>query len=58
MSIQPEMSREQLAQLRALRSKESLHDALERARKATYAATVLAARDRARQDAIRRMHTR
>ncbi len=58
MSIQPEMSREQLAQLRALRSKETLHDALERARKASYAANLLAARDRARQEEIRRLRAR
>lgn len=55
MSVEPEMSREQLAQLRATRNKENLHEALERARKASYAANLLAARARARENAIRRI---
>lgn len=56
MSMQPEFSREQLALQRAMRAKEALHDALERARKASYAATILAEYARARQQAIPRMH--
>ena len=56
MSMQPELSREQLALQRAMRAKQTLHDALERARKASYAATVLAEYARARQNALPRMH--
>ena len=56
MPMLPDCSRQQLALQRAERAKETLREALERARKASYAATILAEYARSRQNAIPRMH--